>query len=105
MGTGLEALRADRALVGPGVAVLRHVPRVLALAIERGVADLARVSLLLQRLLLVAALTLRRLLFPEIQRRVVQVLGLIAVLLLVVGLTIGRLRRRVVLLLLRFAGP
>lgn len=74
MGGGFEGFRANGAFVGPRVAVLQHVPGVLALAIERRVTDLARVQLLQGHVLTREHVLLLLQLLPEVQRHVVQVL-------------------------------
>lgn len=80
--TGFEALGADCALVRPRVAVLEHVTSELALAVEADVADLADVRLFLQAACGLATRTVLRefvpVSFPEVQRRVVQIVEILA---------------------------
>lgn len=67
-----EPFRANGALVRPRVAVLEHVPGVLALTVERCVTDLACVHLLLWNLFARFALLLF-LPLSKVQRRVVEI--------------------------------
>lgn len=67
-----EPFRANGTFVGPRVAVLEHVPGVLALTVERGVTDLAGVHFLLWNLFARFALLLF-LPLPEVQRCVVEI--------------------------------